>query len=327
MGVFAPAVLDKVYAGILAKMKDQSAIVKKLFEWGIASGESNFTKGIVGSSYLYNKIVFKKVQALLGGRLKLSGTGSAPLAPKVQMFVQAAFNVPVRQGYGLTETCAASCVQLGCDSSSGVVGPPCPSTCIKLRDWPEGYYGDKKKPDADVVKKNEEDFSVDADGTRWFHTGDIGQFTPDGCLQIIDRKKDLVKLQQGEYVARSKVESALKSCPLVELPLCYARSTESYCVALVCPHAKPLKELAVSLGVSPDATHAELCVDKRVVAEVSKQCAAACKGKLVGFEIPKKLALVAETWTPENDLLTAAMKLKRVPIVAKHKEVLDELYS
>ena len=354
--VFAPAVLDKVYAGILAKMKDQSAIVKKLFEWGIASGESNFTKGIVGSSYLYNKIVFKKVQALLGGRLKLSGTGSAPLAPKVQMFVQAAFNVPVRQGYGLTETCAASCVQLGCDSSSGVVGPPCPSTCIKLRDWPEGnylnadkndpsigmprgevliggptvcqgYYVDKKKPDADVVKKNEEDFSVDADGTRWFHTGDIGQFTPDGCLQIIDRKKDLVKLQQGEYVALSKVESALKSCPLVELPLCYARSTESYCVALVCPHAKPLKELAVSLGVSPDATHAELCVDKRVVAEVSKQCAAACKGKLVGFEIPKKLALVAETWTPENDLLTAAMKLKRVPIVAKHKEVLDELYS
>merc|ERR1712070_159811 len=181
-------------------------------------GESNFTKGIVGSSYLYNKIVFKKVQALLGGRLKLSGTGSAPLAPKVQMFVQAAFNVPVRQGYGLTETCAASCVQLGCDSSSGVVGPPCPSTCIKLRDWPEGnslnadkndpsigmprgevliggptvcqgYYVDKKKPDADVVKKNEEDFSVDADGTRWFHTGDIGQFTPDGCLQIIDRKK------------------------------------------------------------------------------------------------------------------------------------------
>ena len=68
-------------------------------------------------------------------------------------------------------------------------------------------------------------------------------------------------------------------------------------------------------------------MDKRVVAEVSKQCAAACKGKLVGFEIPKKLALVAETWTPENDLLTAAMKLKRVPIVAKHKEVLDELYS
>merc|ERR1711908_270882 len=152
----------------------------------------------------------------------------------------------------------------------------------------QGYYVDKKKPDADVVKKNEEDFSVDADGTRWFHTGDIGQFTPDGCLQIIDRKKDLVKLQQGEYVALSKVESALKSCPLVELPLCYARSTESYCVALVCPHAKPLKELAVSLGVSPDATHAELCVDKRVV---------------------------------------AAMKLKRVPIVAKHKEVLDELYS
>eukprot|EP00965_Chrysotila_dentata_P163907 5411316-Pleurochrysis_carterae.AAC.1 len=150
---------------------------------------------------------------------------------------------------------------MGCDNTTGAVGPPTPSACIKLKDWEEGNYKnadlhnpevgmrrgevliggplvcsgylvDPDDPDADVVQKNKEEFSVDEKGVRWFHTGDIGQFTPDGNLQIIDRKKDLVKLQQGEYVALSKVENALKACPLVEMPMCYARSSESYCVAL-----------------------------------------------------------------------------------------------
>jgi len=236
-----------------------------------------------------------------------------------------------------------------------------------------------------VIKKNNEDFSVDADGMRWFHTGDIGQINKDGCLQIIDRKKDLVKLQQGEYVALSKVrmwcgdsisshprcqsrsdtshvigllvrrsdahgplsthtwpalvcstrptpvrpvqvESALKSCPLVEVHLCYGRSSESYCVALVCPVHAQLKALGDEMGLR-GKNHEELCADAKVVAEVTRRCQAACKGKLVGFEIPKKIGLVSETWTPENDLLTAAMKLKRIPICKKHAAELDVLYK
>eukprot|EP00967_Tisochrysis_lutea_P113726 scaffold180710_cov36-Tisochrysis_lutea.AAC.3 len=199
-----------------------------------------------------------------------------------------------------------------------------------------------QQPDPDVVKKNKEDFSVDENGMRWFHTGDIGQINKNGCLQIIDRKKDLVKLQQGEYVALSKVqllpiggrwrrvhlgeriavESALKACPLVEIPLCYGRSSESYCVALVCPVHAQLKALGDELGLSGKSIE-ELCVDAKVVAEVTKRCQAACKGKLVNFEIPKKIALVADPWTPENDLLTAAMKLKRSLGVATLRAVRD----
>jgi len=188
-----------------------------------------------------------------------------------------------------------------------------------------GYLVDPSRPDAEVVKKNKEEFTTDAKGIRWFHTGDIGQITPDGQLQIIDRKKDLVKLQQGEYVALSKVENIRKEWPLVELPMCYARSTESFCIALVCPSHAALKALGSSMGKGTDVP--TLCADKDIVAEVSKQCLAVCKPKLVGFEIPKKIGLVADTWTPDNDLLTAAMKLKRVPIVAKHKAELDVLYK
>ena len=126
-----------------------SPTVQKLFAAGIAAGEANFAKGIIGAPWFYNKIVFKKVQALLGGKLKFAGTGSAPLAPKAQMFVQTAFNCPVRQGYGLTETCGASCTQNACDNTSGVVGPPTASTVIKLKDWEEGMYkiSDANRPD------------------------------------------------------------------------------------------------------------------------------------------------------------------------------------
>ena len=356
--VFAPAVLDKVYAGLKAKIAAQSPTVQRLFASGLASGAANFERGVVGASWLYNALVFKKVQALLGGRVKLMVTGSAPLAPTIQQFVQSVFCCPVRQGYGLTETCAGTCVADPSDNAVGVVGPPTASACVMLRDWAEGsyltadahnpdigmprgeiliggpavcqgYLVDPASPDPEVVKKNAEEFVVDAKGRRWFCTGDIGQITPAGVVQIVDRKKDLVKLQQGEYVALSKVENALKNCALVELPMCFGRSTESFCVALVCPQPAALRALGAELGLDVAALgHAGLCREAAVVAEVSRRCLAACKGaRLVGFEVPRTIGLVADPWTPENDLLTAAMKLKRVPIVARHKAQLDALYS
>merc|ERR1712146_96288 len=103
--------------------------------------------------------------------------------------------------------------------------------------------------EAEIVQKNTEDF-VTIDGIRYFCTGDIGQFTPSGNLMIIDRKKDLVKLQQGEYVALSKVENVLKTSQYVELPMAYAVSLEKTNIALVCPMAPALKELGAELGVS-----------------------------------------------------------------------------
>jgi len=353
--VFAPAVLDKVYIGLDQKMKAASPLVQKLFKWGLAAGEARFEQGLIGSSWFYNKIVFKKVQALLGGRIKACITGSAPLSPSIQKFAQTCFNAPVRQGYGLTETCASSCIGEACENATGVIGPPTTATSIKLRDWEEGgyrlsdankpgvemprgeiliggpmvcmgYLVDPSNPDPDVVAKNKTEFVVDADGTRYFCTGDIGQVSKKGCVQIIDRKKDLVKLQQGEYVALSKVENAMKNCTLVEVPMCYAESTYDYCVALICPSHAALKQLAKSLGLESEDVEV-LCEDPKIVAEVSKQILAAVKGKLIGFEIPKKIALIAETFTPENDMLTSAFKLKRKPAADKHRAVINKLYG
>ena len=145
-------------------------------------------------------------------------------------------------------------------------------------------------------------------------------------MQIIDRKKDLVKLQMGEYVALSKVENALKSSKYTALPMVYAVYTKDFCIALICPNMPDLKALAASLGVNQDNV-AGMCANKDVIAGVLKDVQATCAAaKLAKFEIPKKVVLIEELWTPENDMLTAVQKLKRREIVAKHKADIDSVY-
>lgn len=352
--VFAPAVLDKVYQGVVAKRDALGTLGRTLFSWGLASGERHFNRGSVGANRIYNGFIFKKVQRLVGGRLKAMITGSAPLSPDIQKFIQTVFNVPVRQGYGLTETCAGSCAGFWGDNSTGCVGPPTVSAVVRLADWPEGNYlnSDKDKPEIgmrrgevliggpgvsqgyfinpsrpndELKKKNAEDWVV-IDGIRFFRTGDIAQIKPNGTLQIIDRKKDLWKGPNGEYVALTKVEAALKLCEFVEVPMCYGKTGGEFPVALICPQKVRLQALATELSASGDL--AALCRDPRVVARVSEACRARCKEqRFAEFEVPKKFALISELWTPENDMLTAAMKLKRPQIAEKHKEEIAQLYA
>jgi len=354
--VAAPAVLDKVLIAIKAKFAATSPFIQGRINAALASGYANFDAGGVGAHWSYligGVIAFKKAQKLLGGKVELMLTGSAPLGVEVQKYVQTVFACVVRQGYGLTETCAATCITMATDNATSCVGPPQESACIRLRDWEEGgyknadkdgpigmrrgeiliggpsicdgYLVDKEAPDMDIVKKNEEDF-VTIDGIRYFCTGDIGQYTPTGNLMIIDRKKDLVKLQMGEYVALSKVENALKSSSFVALPMLYATSSMSYAIALICPNVPNLKKLAADQGVDADDI-AKMCADPKVNAGVLKEVQATCAAaKLAKFEIPTKVILIEELWTPENDMLTAVQKLKRREIVAKHKAAIDAVY-
>ena len=354
--VAAPAVLDKVLIAIKGKFGAAPPFIQGRINAAVQSGYANYDNGGVGAhwSFLIGRLLaFKKAQKLLGGRVELMITGSAPLGVEVQKYVQTVFECRVRQGYGLTETCAATCITLANDNSTSCVGPPQESAVIKLRDWVEGNYRNSDKdgevgmrrgeiliggpavcdgylvdplnPDPDIVAKNAEDF-VTIDGIRYFCTGDIGQITPAGNMQIIDRKKDLVKLQMGEYVALSKVENALKSSKYTALPMVYATSSMSYAIALICPNVPNLKALAASLGVDQSDVGA-MCANKDVLAAVLKDVKETCAAaKLAKFEIPAKVVLIEELWTPENEMLTAVQKLKRREIVAKHKADIDAVY-
>lgn len=281
-------------------------------------------------------------------------TGSAPLSPDIQIFTQTVFNCPVRQGYGLTETCAGSCIASWGDNTTNSVGAPAVSAVVRLADWPEGnylnsdierpevgmrrgevliggpavsqgYYISESMPNQELIKKNLEDW-LDIGGIRFFRTGDIGQIRANGTLQIIDRKKDLWKGPNGEYVALTKVEAALKLCEFVEMPMCYGKTGQNFPVALVCPQRGAIEALGMRLGMNADFEG--LCREQKVIEAVAEACNARCKEqKLVDFEIPKRYALISELWTPENDMLTAAMKLKRPIIAAVHEKDIAQLYT
>ena len=172
------------------------------------------------STPLINKLIFSKVTGTVGGNLKFLLTGGAPLAPKSQEFVRTVLGVKLVQGYGLTETVAVASISDPNDLRTGLVGPPLVGVDLKIVSWPEGGYTvhDACGPRGEIViggyhvakgyynmeQKTAEDFYDGPEGYRWFRTGDVGQILSDGSLKIVDRKKDLVKLQMGEYVSLGK---------------------------------------------------------------------------------------------------------------------------
>lgn len=177
-----------------------------------------------------------------------------------------------------------------------------------------------------MPEKTAEDF-YEANGRRWFKTGDVGQFERNGTLKIIDRKKDLVKLQFGEYVSLGKVEACLKTCPIVDNVCIYGESTKSYTVALVVPDQAQLKVLAKKFG-KDSLSHEELCEDRDVTGGVLRELVNhGKKHKLEKFEIPGAVSLCKELWAPESGLVTAAFKLKRKPIQEFYQRDLDRMYG
>ena len=173
---------------------------------------------------------------------------------------------------------------------------------------------------------------------HWFRTGDVGHLNPTtGSLSIIDRRKDLVKLQMGEYVSLSKVESAVKMHPLVDTVCVYADPTKTATIALILPDNAKLFELKEKLGVCSHSEHEDdeqlnntrefLCKNAMLVDHVLKDVIKHVSGQLQNFEIPKAIKLVHEAWTPDNGLLTSAMKLKRRAIQMMYQQDINQMYD
>jgi long-chain acyl-CoA synthetase len=170
---------------------------------------------------IVNKLLCGKVRQQLGGKLEYMVVGSAPLSPQLQSLIRCALNTTLIHGYGTTETCGAVLCMDFNDLSFGRVGAPLNGVKIKLINWEEGGYSvdDKPHPRGELVvggkmisngyfqmdSLNQQSFTIDENGMRWFLTGDIGEIFPDGTFRIIDRKKDLIKLANGEFISLGKV--------------------------------------------------------------------------------------------------------------------------
>ncbi|CAN6479748.1 unnamed protein product [Victoria cruziana] len=342
-----PAILDRVREAVFKKVAEKGGLAKKLFDIAyrrrLAAIEGSWFGAWGLEKLFWDVIVFRKIRSVLGGRIRFMLSGGAPLSGDTQRFINICFGAPIGQGYGLTETCAGATFSEWDDTSVGRVGPPLPCCFIKLVSWEEGGYtvSDKPMPRGEIIiggpsvtqgyykneTKTDEVYKVDDKGMRWFSTGDIGQFHSDGCLEIIDRKKDIVKLQHGEYVSLGKVEAALASCQHVENIMLHADPFHNYCVALVVPSHSVLEKWAQSSGVQyKDFT--DLCDKKEAVEEVRKALAKEGKiARLDKFEIPAKIKLLPDPWTPESGLVTAALKLKRENLRSTFKEELQQLYT
>jgi len=344
--ISVPAILDRIRDAVFKKVGEKGGLTKKLFDFAynrnLAAIEGSWFGSWAPERMIWDNIIFKPIRAMLGGRVRFVLCGGAPLSSDTQRFMNICLGVPVGQGYGLTETCAGAAFSEWDDTSVGRVGPPLPCCYVKLVSWEEGGYtiSDSPMPRGEVVvggysitkgyynndAKTNEVYKVDEKGMRWFYTGDIGQFHPDGCLEIIDRKKDIVKLQHGEYVSLGKVESALTTSNYVDSIMVYADPFHNYCVALVVPAHQALEKWAQDSGINYKDFE-ELCQNDQAIKEVQQSLSKAAKAaRLEKFEIPAKILLLPEPWTPESGLVTAALKLKREQIKSKFKDDLNKLH-
>ncbi|XP_054651262.1 long-chain-fatty-acid--CoA ligase 3a [Dunckerocampus dactyliophorus] len=338
-----PEIMDRIYKSVMAKLEEMNCFQQTLFTLAYNYKLEQLSKG--HSTPICDRLVFRKVRSLLGGRVRVLFSGGAPLSAATQCFMNVCFCCPVGQGYGLTETCGAGTVSKVWDYSCGRVGGPLICCEIMLRDWPEGGYltTDKPHPRGEILiggpnvtmgyyKNHSENkhFFVDENGQRWFCTGDIGESHQDGCLKIIDRSKDLVKLQTGEYVSLGTVEAMLKNCAMVDSICAYARSSESYVIAFVVPNQKQLQALADQYGVS--GSREELCNNKVMVELVLNVIKTAghntCQAdKRPSIEIPRKIHLSPDPWTPESGLVTDAFKLKRKELEVYYWDEIEKMYG
>lgn len=335
-----PEIMDRIYKNVMTRVNEMSSFQRNLFMLAYNYKMEQISEGY--TTPLCDSLIFRKVRMLLGGKIRVLLCGGAPLSATTQRFMNICFCCPVGQGYGLTESSGAGTITEVSDYTTGRVGAPLVCCEIKLKNWEEGGYfnTDKPYPRGEILiggqnitmgyYKNQErtnaDFTVDEFGQRWLYTGDIGEFQADGCLKIIDRKKDLVKLQAGEYVSLGKVEAALKNIPLVDNICVYASSFQSYVIGFIVPNQKELSELARKNGFK--GTWEEICNSVEMEKEVQKILAeAATRGKLEKFEVPLKICLSPEPWTPETGLVTDAFKLKRKELTAHYQADINRMYG
>ncbi|KAI7842012.1 hypothetical protein COHA_004213 [Chlorella ohadii] len=337
-----PRVFDRIYSGVMQKVAEGPFLKKTLFNWGYSRKLHMLAKGYAHdkATPVFDKIVFSKIKERLGGRVRLVVSGGAPLARHVEDFLKVTMCCRVVQGYGLTETCAASFIAVpDVPAQAGTVGPPQPVLSFRLEAVPTMNYDPLANPPrGEVVVRGPSVFAgyykaqdktdevLDKDG--WFHTGDIGELTPGGALRIIDRMKNIFKLSQGEYIAVEKVEGVYKKNTNLEQIWVYGNSFESSLVAVVVPLPGKLQSLAGEVGVS--GSDEQLCHNNKVVdALLASLTATGKEGKLKGFEQVKAIYVESPEnhFTVENDLLTPTFKLKRAPLQKKYQAQIDAMYA
>ncbi|XP_022761056.1 long chain acyl-CoA synthetase 4-like [Durio zibethinus] len=334
-----PRVLDRIYSGLLQKISGGGLLKKTLFDVAYSYKFYNMRNGYEHgeASPICDKVVFSKVKQGLGGNVRLILSGAAPLSAHVEEFLRVVACCHVLQGYGLTESCAGTFVSLPNELSMlGTVGPPVPNVDVRLESVPEmGYDALASTPRGEICIKGStlfsgyykrEDLTKEVLIDGWFHTGDVGEWQPNGSMKIIDRKKNIFKLSQGEYVAVENLENIYGLVSDIDSIWIYGNSFESFLVAVVNPNKQALERWADDNGVSGDFD--SICQNPMAKEYILGQLTKIGKEKkLKGFEFIKAIHLDPVPFDMERDLLTPTYKKKRPQLLKYYQSVIDNMYK
>jgi len=324
-----PRVFEKVYASIMTRAETGPPLKRKIFRWAVDVGKQvsqlrqarrPIPTALAIEYRIADKLVFSKIKAALGGRLRFAVSGGAPLAKEIAEFFHAA-GILVLEGYGLTETCPALTFNREDYYKFGSVGQAQPGVELKIAPDGEilgrgpniakGYF---KKPEATA-----EVFLPDG----WFATGDIGKLDPEGFLFITDRKKDLIVTAGGINIAPQNIENLLKGDPFISQAVVHG-DKRPYPVALITLNPDELTKFAREKGILV-TDPAALVKHPAIVDRVSRTVEERNTG-LQSYAKIKKFAILPDDFTVDNGLLTPTLKVKRKIITEAHKELLDSLY-
>ncbi|KAI5103341.1 long-chain-fatty-acid--CoA ligase 5, partial [Silurus meridionalis] len=328
-----PRLLNRVYDKIQSGA--QTPFKKWLLNFAIERKHAEVKRGIIRNNSIWDKLIFHKVQESLGGCVRVMVTGAAPISPAVLSFLRACLGCQIFEAYGQTECTAGCTISLPGDWTAGHVGVPVPCNVVKLVDVEEmNYFASNGEGEVCIKGKNvfcgylddpeKTAEALDQDG--WLHTGDIGKWLPSGVLKIIDRKKNIFKLAQGEYIAPEKIENVYIRCGSVAQVFVHGDSLQSCLIAIVVPDAEVLLGLAEKLGVKGSLE--ELCknqqIKKAILVDLVKL---GREAGLKSFEQVKDLHLHPEQFTIENGLLTPTLKAKRGDLSKFFKHEIENLYA
>ncbi|MFE9300701.1 AMP-dependent synthetase/ligase [Streptomyces sp. NPDC006856] len=332
-----PRIFEKVYNGVASKARAGGGAKYKIFQWaaGVAreyakvsqdtfrrTGKASVPFALGAKHKVADALVFSKIREAFGGRLRACVSGSAALAPDIGYFFAGA-GVHILEGYGLTESSAASFVNPGEAYRTGTVGKPLPGTEVRIADdgeillrGPGIMQGYHKLPD-----KTEE--VLESDG--WFHTGDIGELSADGYLRITDRKKDLIKTSGGKYVAPAEVEGQFKAvCPFVSNILVHG-ADRNFCTALIALDGPTVLGWAAENGLE-GKSYAEVVAAPQTVELIDGYVKRLNEG-LQRWQTIKKFRLLPRDLDVEHGELTPSLKLKRPVVEREYQGLIDEMYA
>jgi len=324
-----PRIFEKVHNKVVTGATEHGGVKARIFEWAMRVGrkcskleqQGKRPGGILAlERAVAQTLVYSKLQARFGGKLRFFVSGSAPLARDLAEFFHGA-GVLILEGYGLTESTAASFVNRPDHYKFGTVGPPLPGTEVKI------------EADGEILMKsrgimrgyhNLPEATEEALDGRWLRTGDIGEIDADGFLKITDRKKDLIKTSGGKYVAPQMIEGLLKAnCPYVSQVVVHG-DNRNYVTAIITLDEESLKGWAAGHGLN--GGHAQLS-ERPEVRELVKSYLDPINATLPSYATVKKFAILPTDLTVEGGELTTSLKVKRKVVETKYKPVLDGLYA